>query len=48
MIEDGRAYAVAMVVQHLLEKLEKKGILSRRERFSMLDEVCEEISDLVH
>jgi hypothetical protein len=47
MIEDGRAYAVAIVVQHLLERLEQKKLLSRTERVSMLDDVCEEIRDLV-
>jgi hypothetical protein len=47
MIEDGRAYAVAIVVQHLLQKLEQKKILSPSERVAMLDDVCEEIRNLV-
>jgi hypothetical protein len=47
MIEDGRAYAVALVVQHLLQKLEQRKILSRNEKVSMLDDVCEDIRNLV-
>lgn len=47
MIEEGRAYAVALIVQRLLKKLEQKGILSRNETVSMLDDVRDEIDRLV-
>jgi hypothetical protein len=47
MIEDGRAYGVALIVQRLLKKLEQKGILSSSEKVSMLDDVSEEIRHLV-
>ncbi len=46
MIEDGRAYGVAMAMQALLHTLERKKIFSHSEMIKMLDAVGEEISDL--
>jgi hypothetical protein len=43
MIEDGRTYAFGLIVQRLLRKLEQKGILSRTEKISMLDDVSKEL-----
>jgi hypothetical protein len=46
MIEDGRAYGVALVVEAILQKLEQSGLLTRNQRHAMLDDVCDEIRDL--
>ena len=43
MIEDGRAYAVALIIQGLLKRLEQKGVLSRSEKVSMLDDISDQI-----
>jgi hypothetical protein len=45
MIEDGRAYALRLVVQAILQKLEQSGLLAHDERFSMLDDVCQKIRE---
>ena len=46
MIENGRAYAVAVALQHLLRALERKGVMTKPETTKMLDEVVAEIGDL--
>ena len=43
MTEDGRAYALAIAVQHLLRALERKGLMSKSETTDMLDAVCNEL-----
>jgi hypothetical protein len=43
MIEDGRAYAVAIALQHLRRALERKGVMTQPETTKMLDEVVDEI-----
>jgi len=45
MIEDGRSYGLAMVLQHLLRKLEQRGVLSPTETTAMLDHVCNELAE---
>jgi hypothetical protein len=45
MIE-GRIFALTMAVQHLLRKLESKGVLSYAETQALLDGVLEEIDQL--
>jgi hypothetical protein len=46
MIDNGRAYAVAVALQHLLRALERKGVMTEPETTKMLDEVVDEIVDL--
>jgi hypothetical protein len=46
MIEDGRAYGVAMAVQSLLQLLEKKGVVLPSEQSGMLEAICEEIGEM--
>jgi hypothetical protein len=45
MIEEGRAYAVAVALQHLLSALDRKGVMTKPETTKMLDEVVDEIVD---
>jgi hypothetical protein len=47
MLEEGRAYALAIAVQHLLRLLERRGIVSAGETRSMLDSALEELNDLI-
>lgn len=43
MIENGAGYGVALVLQHLLRKLEAKGILAHSETLQILDAANDEI-----
>ena len=46
MLEDGRTNAVAVVLQHLLCALERKGVMTKAVITTMLDEVVDEVVDL--
>jgi hypothetical protein len=43
---EGRAYAIAIVMQHLLQALERKGIIEVAETARMLEEALIEIDGL--
>ena len=43
MDDNTQVFALAMTLQHLLRALEKKGVMSQPETFSMLDDVLEEM-----
>ena len=46
MIEEGRGYAAAVALQHLLRALEAKGIMEVTETTAMLDGVLGELDNL--
>jgi hypothetical protein len=48
MIEEGRAYAVAVALQHLLRAIERKGVMTKTETTQMLDDVVDELVDLTN
>ena len=46
MIEEGRGYAAAIALQHLLRTLEAKGIIEVTETTAMLEGVLDELDEL--
>jgi hypothetical protein len=46
MVEEGRGYAAAIALQHLLRILEAKGIMEAAETTAMLDGVLGELDNL--
>jgi len=46
MIGDGRAYGLAIAVQHILRLLENKGVLTREDTTGMLDAALEELKTM--
>ena len=43
MIEEGRAFALTLAVQHLLRTLERKGIMSADETREMLEDTRDDL-----
>ncbi|WP_374576928.1 hypothetical protein [Phenylobacterium sp.] len=46
MIEEGRAYALAIAMQHLLRHLERKGVLNQADTTRLLDASIEQLNQL--
>lgn len=46
MIEEGRAYSVAVALEHLLPVLERKAVMTEADTTNMLDAVIAELRDL--
>jgi len=46
MIEEGRAYSVAVALEYLLRVLERKGVMTQADTTNMLDTVIAELRDL--